>query len=832
MLKKSRLYLEYNKWQNIIIAVLKRGGLILFLTAICGQVRAGRLTSPAAEDVDTAVCLSPVSSRAQAVMYNSAMLVWHGDAAQYEYAYMRSEYSQALSLLSDGITIDDTIVMIEGLRPNTSYSFYVRSRCGESVSRWSQALTFRTCPLQTKLPYNQDFRSCGVGGVATLPSGWGAYSLGSNSNTSQPDHRSVFPVLRDSSKGTKNLALTVDSIAGAGAGLVRGYAVMPLFSTTDKQQYTLGIEGYSSRAEGTRMLIGLADSSAKGVLLMPLDTVQLYDEVESFEITLSKDLLEGNHIVFCILGSLDTMVGIPDTAFLCSVSVVSVLSEQGTPDPPHHYCPFPVVSQNIKTTLNSAEVKWKGQASQYEIKWNNSTTGESLGPIMVSGSSYTISGLSPNTRYMVSVRSVCENQRYSAWNSSSFITKSKVEPKSCPVPVNFHLVDIGMYNVTFDWTPVGNETSWVVKVWNKDGSWIKTADYHPFTFGTNARSDIMREPDDLHRCVEYHAAIHPICDMGWDYVPYENWEFSQPVTFKSKCCPDVENLRIGRVRETAVCLEWEGRTNDYDVMFADITDPLSDIIWEERIYNNGVGTFPDPNLSQTRSFWLDDLLPYRKYEIRVGSECNDGTYGEYAKVIVETPPYILTEAGVDILQIGQPFLITPLKGCIYDRAEFKSKGDNGTYYYNLMSKGREIGTAIVFEGHLFAFSITHPGVMVEGGIFENTPIVQAFEKRYGVFSKSEFDWAFEMIFTTINLVGNNKIWVLVENKNDLSISGRKKIQKIEHEVDLLDGRIGLFDDLDEMEYQKRFTTRLLPSDFKETATIKQFEVGTTLILCP
>ena len=527
------------------------------------------------------------------------------------------------------------------------------------------------------------------------------------------------------------MALTVDSIAGAGAGLVRGYAVMPLFSTTDKQQYTLGIEGYSSRAEGTRMLIGLADSSAKGVLLMPLDTVQLYDEVESFEITLSKDLLEGNHIVFCILGSLDTMVGIPDTAFLCSVSVVSVLSEQGTPDPPHHYCPFPVVSQNIKTTLNSAEVKWKGHASQYEIKWNNSTTGESLGPIMVSGSSYSISGLSPNTRYMVSVRSVCENQRYSAWNSSSFITKSKVEPKSCPVPVNFHLVNIGMYNVTFDWTPVGNETSWVVKVWNKDGSWIKTADYHPFTFGTDARSDIMRESDDLHRCVEYHAAIHPICDMGWDYVPYENWEFSQPVTFKSKCCPDVENLRIGRVRETAVCLEWEGRTNDYDVMFADITDPLSDIIWEERIYNNGVGTFPDPNLSQTRSFWLDDLLPYRKYEIRVRSECNDGTHGEYAKVIVETPPYILTEAGVNILQIGKPFVINPPKGSIYDKAIKSICHDDigeAMMYYKLYKDKVYIGVAIVSGQMLNSFHLSKIDNVALPDESPNTSIEKLFNK--------------------------------------------------------------------------------------------------------
>ncbi|MBR5352589.1 MAG: fibronectin type III domain-containing protein [Bacteroidales bacterium] len=793
---------------------MKKKIMFLAMMALC-LCASARVSCPNIDFGHPLGSLPPNLVRMVAVTHNSATLVWHGPVNQYEYVYIRSEHSSAMNLVSEGITVDDTVITLTDLRSDSEYSFYVRSRCGQSVSSWSQAISFKTCSSETSLPYSQNFESCGVGSEASLPPCWFAYCIEVGVDTAQPDIGHVFPITSPVIQGKKSLAVTTEILEEGNSVRRCGYAVMPLFSGSS-DHYMLYFDGRSTNINGTRILVALTDSPKTASSFVPLDTLSFNVAKENYEILLDKKRLNNRYILFLNLGPENMPIGSLDTAIIDNVSLMS----------PSPYCPYPYIHRNIKPTSNSATITWEGKAGQYEVKWKKLRDFVWSDPAIVKEQSFGISELEPGTSYHVWVRAICNDSLRSEWASVNFKTLPEEgkpeEPKTCPVPVNFHLVDVGMYNATFDWTPVGNETSWEVKVWNKDGSWTKTADYHPFTFGTDARSDIMRESDDLHRCKEYMAAVHPICDMGWEYIPYENWEYSQPIAFKSQCCPDVENLRIGSVRETAVWLEWEGRTNNYDVMLADITDPLIDPIWEERIYNNGAGTFPDPNASQTRSFWLDDLLPYRKYEIWIRSECNDGTHGEYAKVIVETPPYILTEAGVDILQIGKPFTTKPPKGSIYDAVKLTSRGDNGGLAYNLLRHGESIGTAFVHDGSLISMVISYPSVCIEGGIFVNTPIVEAFMKRNDMFSECTWDDAFEETLITLNLVGENNIYTYVEEK-DLSPTGRNKYKSIDREGKSTYPRF--LNNLNEL------SIKLMSPDFNKTAKIKDFRVGTTYFLC-
>lgn len=137
MTKQTMLLLERKKYPHAFRAALKKNGLFLTLLVLCCHANAVVSFSHPVDVGDTAGCQPPMSIRAVSVTSSSAMLVWHGTSTQYEYAYMRSEYSSGISLLSEGIAANDTVILIDGLRPNTSYSFYVRSRCGQTASPWS-----------------------------------------------------------------------------------------------------------------------------------------------------------------------------------------------------------------------------------------------------------------------------------------------------------------------------------------------------------------------------------------------------------------------------------------------------------------------------------------------------------------------------------------------------------------------------------------------------------------------------------------------------------------------------------------------------------------------
>ena len=769
---------------------MKKIGLIpLYLMAFAVTINAAPIRNTNLGNPPA--CQQPSRIRTIAVTDSSATLVWHGDAERYDYIHVSKANAAALNIISEGEYIDDTTVSLGNLRPNTVYCFKVRGHCGRNSSQWSPMFEFRTQNSTTvsnggsstgghlsqkgqakpvRLPYKENFEKCGVGTSPTLPSGWEAFCRRSDTDSLLAITAYVRATDKHVIQGKRSLALMVDAMRSDSTLRMQGYAVLPIFSVTDKQ-YLLSFDGRSASGSGLKVVVGLVDVVGEVSTLVPLHTYAFGVKKEHYEIPFEKGQLDKRHIVLCCLGSDIMPGGGHDTAIIDNITLAP---------PSEPRCPIPFGIKMEESTSTSATITWNGTYDQYEVKWKNA---EGLQQVRVSGNSFVINELEPNTRYLVQVRTICDDSHTSNWAYHYVNTQPEREdPISCQVPVNLHVVKVGMYNVTLDWTPVGTEKSWVVKMWNKNHTWTKTAEEHPFTFGTDARSDIMRESDDLRRCEEYNVAVHPICDMGWNYVPQEYWEYSQPVTFKSQCCPDVKNLRVGRVRENAVFLEWEGRTNNYDIIYADITDPNLEPIWEKGEYNSKAGTFPDPNGPRTLSFWFDELEPYRKYEIGLCSKCEDGNMGEYAKVIVETPPYILTEAGVDILQIGKPFIEKPPKGSIYDKVVKTScitEGEEEITYYELYKGNIFVGEAVLGgRQRLMYFNLLKVDNVALKGEIPNTPIEVLFNKEGVVISPGTINPMNSEGNITIKY--NNSVQIIVPH-DALSPKGKEKFRRLLNE---------------------------------------------------
>ena len=107
------------------------------------------------EIVSAGGCARPVDVQATEITSTSALLGW--SATGYEESW-------TIELNGNTRTIDAQPYLVEGLVPQTEYTFLVRANCGEdNVSEWSTPITFTTlCDVITvtdEAPYFDDFEA-------------------------------------------------------------------------------------------------------------------------------------------------------------------------------------------------------------------------------------------------------------------------------------------------------------------------------------------------------------------------------------------------------------------------------------------------------------------------------------------------------------------------------------------------------------------------------------------------------------------------------------------------------------------------------------------------
>ncbi|MEI7980656.1 MAG: choice-of-anchor J domain-containing protein [Bacteroidota bacterium] len=100
-------------------------------------------------------CAPPSALTATSITMSGADMGWTSDATEWEYQVGLTGFTPAAT--GTATTLNPT--HISGLTANTSYDFYVRSKCGALFSNWSGPKTFRTLCGATTIPFVENFDS-------------------------------------------------------------------------------------------------------------------------------------------------------------------------------------------------------------------------------------------------------------------------------------------------------------------------------------------------------------------------------------------------------------------------------------------------------------------------------------------------------------------------------------------------------------------------------------------------------------------------------------------------------------------------------------------------
>ena len=132
-----------------------------------------------------------------------------------------------------------------------------------------------------------------------------------------------------------------------------------------------------------------------------------------------------------------------------------------------------------------ATVSWTagGTETQWNLQCKSITDADWSASIPTSAPTYTFSGLTENTIYMVRVQAVCSATSTSDWSMTGTFTTLAQGQETCHAPTNLTASDLTASSVTLDWSQEGTPDSWTVSYKQSSAtSWATVnTTTHPYT---------------------------------------------------------------------------------------------------------------------------------------------------------------------------------------------------------------------------------------------------------------------------------------------------------------------------------------------------------------
>ena len=477
-------------------------------------------------------CIRPLNPSVDSIGQTAAYLSWRNANTTSNFVVEYKKAADTVWTAINGVT--STSFVINNLSPATEYNFRVKSLCSATEEGgYSDVVRATTLCGAIQLPFVETFTNSSfpyncwslMSGSYYNPSsysgGWG-YTTSTNG---LPTSHIKYNIYNTYSYGVATPEIDLTQVADA--ELTFDVAVTSWNSTDaaevssdDKFVVAISIDGGATWVDTNAVIWGHDSATCD----------YMYDSITNTGITATVSLRQyaGNVIKIAFWGQSSTG-GTDNDLHLDNISVVAISS-----------CEKPVIT-DVVPTHNEATISWTSMATDFQVVYKGMNDAEWIDTIEVANATtYTITGLTHETGYIVAVRALCTDEN-SMWAETTFTTTEI----PCLAPTNVVATDITYTSATIAWEAAGNEVSWEVRYTVAGIDTTIVAETNPVVL------------ENLYSGDEYQVWVRAFC--GAD--TYSDW--SEGYTFTTATCEAPTNVAISGVTESSATITWvpvEGQT--------------------------------------------------------------------------------------------------------------------------------------------------------------------------------------------------------------------------------------------------------------------------------
>ncbi|MCQ2384590.1 MAG: choice-of-anchor J domain-containing protein [Paludibacteraceae bacterium] len=490
---------------------------------------------------DASVCYTPNSLQAFRVTHNSAELMWNAYETAFMYNLKVSTTPLANPATATADVFDQAVFFkpyaITGLTPSTQYYFYVSADCGAGdVSSWSTAGQFTTQCAPVTLPYNVGFEASG-----DFTTCWTKNFVGLGDWTSTPAASTYAPKVATGQyahSGTNGLQLygyyyyysyTPEE------RYTQSWAASPEINATDLSTKQVSFYAKASSATG-KLHVGMMSDVNDQASFVEIAEIQCTTANAWEEFVLPLNTVastNARHLCFFVDGY---------DNHAAQASFYFYVDDIVFEDVP--LCPKASLVKAENVTGNSARITWLGGAPAWNLKVSTtSLTDPATGAAdflntTITGSPYTITGLSPKTTYYVYLQPNCTSagNGMGPWSTEIHFTTTQV-PATAPYFCDFEDAEANQWDLLN-----GTQTNkWCVGTAAHNGTGTQAL----YISNDNGTSNAYSTSSAISytyavRTIQFNPGIYQI-SFDWKCYGESTWDLLRAYLLPFNIIPDAGN---------------------------------------------------------------------------------------------------------------------------------------------------------------------------------------------------------------------------------------------------------------------------------------------------